>query len=130
MALLASLAAALTLPGFAPFATGPHGGRILTGIFPGGERPGYVYLPPGYSPGSRYPVVYLLHGMPGSPTEYLAGTDLVDFADTGIASGALRPFIAVLPAAGADHRYNGEWAGEWEQEVLDTVAFVAAHLPT
>src|SRR5437762_3362718 len=128
MPLLAAFVSALVLPGFAPYATGPNGGTVLQGTFPGGERPGFVYLPPGYSAVHRYPVVYLLHGMPGSPTEYLAGTDLVTFADSEIWSGALRPFIAVLPAAGPDHRYNGEWAGPWEQEVLDTVAFVDAHL--
>lgn len=131
MTLLARLVAALVLPGFGPFATGPHGGAVLTGTFPGGDRPGYVYLPPGYSPAKRYPVVYLLHGMPGSPTEYLAGTNLAAFADDGIAAGRLRPFIAVLPAAGPDHRYNGEWAGPWEQEVVrDVVPFVDAHLAT
>ena len=26
-----------------------------------------VYLPPGYTPAKRYPVYYLLHGMPGQP---------------------------------------------------------------
>ena len=131
MAVLAVLAAALTLPGFTPFATGPDGGTVLTGTFPGGERPGYVYLPPGYSTARRYPVVYLLHGMPGSPTEYLDGTDLVDFADAGISSGRLQPFIAVLPAAGPDPGYNGEWAGPWEHELVDEVVpFVDAHLAT
>lgn len=130
MPLLAALVSAAILPGFAPAATGPAGGTVLTGTFPGGERPGFVYLPPGYSAAKRYPVVYLLHGMPGSPTEYLAGTDLVAYADAGIAAGHLRPFIAVLPAAGQDHKYNGEWAGAWEREVVDAVAFVDSHLST
>lgn len=75
--------------------------------------------------------MYLLHGLPGSPSEYLAGTDLAGFADAGIASGRLRPFIAVLPAAGVDGRYDGEWAGPWEREVVDDVVpFVDAHLST
>jgi S-formylglutathione hydrolase FrmB len=130
MPLLAAFLSALVLPGFVPYATGPTGGAVLEGTFPGGERPGFVYLPPGYSPSHRYPVAYLLHGMPGSPTEYLAGTDLATFADAAISSGSLKPFIAVMPAAGPDHRYNGEWAGPWEQEVLDTVSFVDARLPT
>ncbi len=104
---------------------------MLTGTFPGAARPGYVYLPPGYSRAHRYPVVYLLHGMPGSPSEYLDGTNLAPFADAAISSGRLRPFIAVLPAAGPDARYNGEWAGPWEQEVVDDVVpFVDAHLAT
>ena len=88
-----------------------------------------MYLPPGYSRARRYPVVYLLHGMPGSPSEYLAGTDLAGFADAAITSGRLRPFIAVLPAAGADRKYDGEWAGPWERELVDQVVpFVDAHL--
>ncbi len=130
MAVLATFAA-LLLPGFAPFATGPNGGTVLKGTFPGGERAGYVYLPPGYSATRSYPVVYLLHGMPGSPTEYLDGTQLVSFADAGIASGALKPFIAVLPAAGPTPKYNGEWAGPWEHELVDEIVpWIDGHLST
>lgn len=131
MVALAALVSALLLPGFAPTATGPNGGQVLIGTFPGAERPGYVYLPPQFDPAVRYPVVYLLHGMPGSPTEYLDGTALAQFADTSIASGAMRPFIAVLPAAGPDRNYNGEWAGPWERLVVDhVVPFVDTWLPT
>jgi enterochelin esterase-like enzyme len=131
MALLAALVTAAALPGFAPFVTGPNGGTVLTGTFPGAERPGYVYLPPGYSRAHRYPVVYLLHGMPGSPSEYLDGTNLAPFADAAISSGRLRPFIAVVPAAGPDRKYDGEWAGPWEREVVDDVLpFIDAHLAT
>jgi S-formylglutathione hydrolase FrmB len=131
VATVAAIFTAITLPGFLPYASGPQGGLVLTGTFPGGARPGYVYLPPGYDPSRRYPVVYLLHGMPGSPTEYLAGTDLVDFADDGIAAGRLEPFIAVLPAAGTSRDYNGEWAGPWAHElVAQIVPFVDSFLPT
>jgi poly(3-hydroxybutyrate) depolymerase len=131
VATIAAILTAIALPGFTPYATGPHGGAILTGTFPGGARPGYVYLPPGYDPLQPYPAVYLLHGMPGSPSEYLAGTDLVNYADDGISSGRLRPFIAVLPAAGPSRDYNGEWAGPWEREVVDQVVpFVDTYLPT
>jgi S-formylglutathione hydrolase FrmB len=131
MPLLAALVAAAVLPGFAPFAAGPDGGTVLKGTFPGGLRAGYVYLPPGYSAAHRYPVVYLLHGMPGSPSEFLDGTSLVAFADSAISSGRLRPFVAVMPAAGPDAKYNGEWAGPWEREVVDgVVPFVDAHLST
>lgn len=131
MALIASVLSAFVLPGFVPFATGPHGGTILSGTFPGSDRPGFVYLPPGYSSEHRYPVVYLLHGMPGSPSEYLVGTDLPTFADDAISDGRLRPFIAVMPAAGPTGKYNGEWAGPWEQEIVDDVVpFVDTNLST
>ena len=129
--MLAALVTALILPGFTQVQTGPQGGRILSGVLPGELRTGLVYLPPGFTTSRRYPVVYLLHGMPGSPNEYPAGTNLVDFADTSIADGTLQPFIAVMPAAGTDDRYNGEWAGPWETSLVSRVIpWVDAHLPT
>lgn len=113
------------LPGFAP-----HDG-VLRGVFPGEARPGYVYLPPGFTTAQRYPVVYLLHGMPGDPTEYLAGTDLASWADTAIADGTVQPFIAVIPAAGPDAKYNGEWAGPQSAALVQRIVpWIDAHLPT
>jgi len=131
MHLLAVALSAVVLPGFTPVATEPAGGQLLTGTFPGTARPGYVYLPPGFATVTRYPVVYLLHGMPGSPSEYVEGTKLGQFADAAISSGKLRPFIAVVPAAGADPKYNGEWAGPWERSLVQKVLpWVDANLPT
>jgi S-formylglutathione hydrolase FrmB len=131
MAMFAAIATALLLPGFSPAAPGPAGGQVLQGTFPGTMRPGYVYLPPGFSAAQRYPVVYLLHGMRGSPSEYITATQLPTFADTEIAAGRLRPFIAVIPAAGATPAYNGEWAGPWERALVQhVVPWVDAHLPT
>jgi enterochelin esterase-like enzyme len=124
-------ALAVTLPGFAPYATGPDGGQVVKGVFPGTERPGFVYLPPNYDPAERYPVVYLLHGMPGSPDEYLYGTDLPQWADAAITAATVRPFIAVMPAAGPDGHYNGEWAGPLATDVAEVIVpWVDVHLPT
>jgi enterochelin esterase-like enzyme len=131
MHVVAALLTALILPGFTQVQTGPQGGRVLSGVFPGELRPGLVYLPPGFSTARRYPVVYLLHGMPGSPDEYPSGTGLVGFADDSIVAGTLRPFIGVMPAAGPDDRYNGEWAGHWDSSLVDQVVpWVDTHLPT
>jgi enterochelin esterase-like enzyme len=129
---LAALAAsAVLLPGFTPYAAGPGGGTVLRGTFPGDLRPGYVYLPPAYQPTGEYPVLYLLHGMPGSPSEYLYGTDLAGQADAQIDAGTVKPFVAVMPAAGPDRNYNGEWAGPWESELVHRlVPWVDAHLAT
>lgn len=126
-AFLSSLA--LLLPGFGPAGQGPAGGQLLRGTFPGTFRPGFVYLPPSFDAARRYPVVYLLHGMPGSPQEYVDGTRLAQFADSEISAGRLRPFIAVMPAAGTDGHYNGEWAGQWERAVVDLVPWVDEYLP-
>jgi enterochelin esterase-like enzyme len=131
MSFLAALTTAFLLPGFTSIANGPNGGVVLSGMFPGAHRAGDVYLPPGFTTSKRYPVVYLLHGMPGSPTEFIQGTDLLDWADVSIANGTVRPFIAVMPAAGTKPRYNGEWAGPWERLLVDDVVpWVDSHLPT
>jgi enterochelin esterase-like enzyme len=122
---------AILLSGFTHVASGPDGGLVLSGTFPGTVRPGLLYLPPGFSRSERYPVLYLLHGMPGSPSEYLYGTQLAERADQEISAQRLRPFIAVMPAAGGKRGYNGEWAGPWEDGLVErTVPWVDAHLPT
>ena len=131
MTLLATVAAALLLPGFTPALTQPASGAVLDGVFPGTLRQGVVYLPPGYTAARRYPVVYLLHGMPGSPSEFLTGVDLAGWADAAIEAGTVRPFIAVMPAAGPDDRYNGEWAGPWEAAIVHSIVpWIDAHLST
>src|SRR5438874_7060156 len=131
MGVAAAVVTALLLPGFAPAGAGPAGGQVLRGRFPGTDRAGYVYLPPGFSTARRYPVVYLLHGMPGSPSEYIDGAGLVEFADAAIAAGTVRPFVAVAPAAGPKRGYNGEWAGRWERALVRRVVpWVDARLPT
>lgn len=124
------------LPGFALVSREPDGSELYRGVFPSGTapkplRPGFVYVPPGLNPTHAYPVVYLLHGMPGDPDEYVNALALQAVADRLIAAGAVRPFIAVLPAAGPDVHYNGEWAGAWEAYLVrDVVPWVDAHLPT
>jgi len=130
MTIVATLAAALVLPGFTQVAVEPSGATLLQGTFPGTQRAGYVYLPPTPAPGRRYPVVYLLHGMPGSPSEFVDGAGLARFGAQAAASG-VPPFIAVMPAAGPDPGYNGEWAGPWETALVRSVVpWVDTHLPT
>jgi hypothetical protein len=55
-------------------ATGPHGGTVwrvrIPNSFVNTHRSGYVYLPR-YGSAERYPVVYLLHGFPGSPRTFV-----------------------------------------------------------
>jgi putative tributyrin esterase len=110
---------------------GPHGGSIWRGVIPGAVRKSAVYLPPGFSMRRRYPVVYLLHGMPGSPWSYINSLSLAALSDTLISRREVRPFIAVVPVAGPSGHYDGEWTGPWEHYLLhDVVPWIDAHLPT
>jgi len=129
--ILATLISAFVIPGFSPIADEPNGGQLLTGTFAGTARPGFIYLPPAFDSSRRYPVVYLLHGLPGSPSEYIDSLQLGQFADSEITSGAMRPFIAIVPAAGTTPHYGGEWAGPWETALIkEIVPWVDAQLPT
>ena len=69
------------LPGFTPSGTGPTGGQVLERRLPGRPAAGLRLSAAGFDPAVRYPVVYLLHGIRGSPEEYLDGTELAGFAD-------------------------------------------------
>jgi S-formylglutathione hydrolase FrmB len=109
------------------------GGSIWTGVIPNrfvrSTRASAIYLPPGFSWTQRYPVLYLLHGLSGSPSSYTSGLDLVQVADELLSVGQLRPVIIVMPAGARSN--SAEWAGAWESYVTrDVVPWVDAHLPT
>src|SRR5918911_820196 len=129
---LAALALAVvqhTPPGFRVFSRGPAGGEIWRGAIPGARRASMIYLPPGYSAAQRYPVVYLLSGMPGSPWSYVNSLSLASAADTLIARRLAAPFVAVMPPAGPSGHYSGEWAGPRERYLIRRVLpWVDAHL--
>ncbi len=128
--------AQVSLPGFSTVESTAGGGTLLRGIFPDASapqplRPGYLYLPPGFSRTRRYPVIYLLHGMPGGPEEYVDSLHIDALADALISSDRASPFIVAITAAGPDGHYNGEWAGPWEDYLVHgVVPWVDAHLPT
>ena len=131
LTLLAAIAAALAPPppGFHVVTVGPAGGQIRRGAIAGATRPAMIYVPPGYSDARRYPVVYLLAGMPGSPWSYVRSLSLASVADSLIGSGEARPFVAVMPPAGPSGHYDGEWAGPWERYLVNGVLpWTAAHL--
>lgn len=134
--MIAALLAAAALTGWAHIGTGPDGGTVWSGRIPNAyarwdTRTSDVYLPPGYTPSRRYPVLYLLHGLKGSPAEYWYALHLAQRVDGLIASGA-RPFIVVTPAGGQIVDPNaGEWTGVWERFVVDgVVPWIDRHLST
>jgi enterochelin esterase-like enzyme len=63
----------------------------------GNRRRANVYLPPGYSPDKKYPVLYLLHGIGGDIAEWLQAASPNVVLDNLIADGKAVPMIIVLP---------------------------------
>lgn len=63
----------------------------------GKRRKASVYLPAGYSPQRRYPVLYLLHGLAGTHNEWPGYVHAAPILDQLIAAGKVVPMIAVMP---------------------------------
>ncbi|HET8528293.1 MAG TPA: alpha/beta hydrolase-fold protein [Gaiellaceae bacterium] len=135
-AILAASPATPPAAGWSQTAVGPDGGTLWSGRIPNTYEPwdtrtSDVYLPPGYDPSRRYPVLYLLHGLEGNPSEYWDSLHLVQRLDGLVASGS-RPFVVVTPVGGQVVDPNaGEWAAGWEDFVVhDVVPWVDSHLST
>jgi S-formylglutathione hydrolase FrmB len=96
-----------------------------------------VYLPVGYAKGnSRYPVVYMLHGLNWSNERMFASDSTIQRTfDRAIADGVIRPFIAVAPdytTSGPGTFYaNSSTAGRFEDFTLqEVIPFIDAHYRT
>ena len=79
----------------------------------GGKRiPVIVYLPPGYrvNPAKRYPVLYLLHGFPGAPAQFINVGDVATLSNTLTAEGKVGPMIIVMPSGTTSFLVDTEWA--------------------
>jgi len=59
----------------------------------------WVYTPPGYDPNAstRYPVVHLIHGTPGTSADWMSGGDIAHVMDVLIGHLLVRPMIVVAP---------------------------------
>jgi enterochelin esterase-like enzyme len=73
--------------------------------------PVQVVLPPGYAahPHQRYPVLYLLHGFPGLPTQFLNVGQVSAVEATLVASGRMKPLILVMPTGTRSFLADEEW---------------------
>ncbi len=57
-----------------------------------------IYTPPGYENGdTRYPVLYLLHGLGGDEEVWLVQARAAQILDNLLAAGKIEPMIVVLP---------------------------------
>jgi len=78
----------------------PHG-RIDTISYSsktvGVNRKALIYTPPGYSKKTKYPVLYLLHGIGGDEKEWLKGASPQVIMDNLYADKKVEPMIIVMP---------------------------------
>lgn len=63
----------------------------------GTKRTALVYTPPGYAKKTKYPVLYLLHGIGGDEREWLRGGSPQVILDNLYADKKLAPMIVVMP---------------------------------
>ena len=71
-----------------------------------------MVLPPGYAshPGQRYGVLYLLHGFPGEPAQFLNVGQVASTEATLVAAGQIKPVILVMPSGSRSLLADKEWA--------------------
>jgi enterochelin esterase-like enzyme len=108
---------------------------VKSGALGGRRQPVDVYLPPGYAlhPRARYPVFYLLHGVPGKPGAFLRTVRMGVVEDILLARHAIRPMILVMPFGSTGAFTDKEWANGirphegWETFVSRDVVAAVDH---
>jgi enterochelin esterase-like enzyme len=89
-------------------------GQVREVSFAGGrsgiDRPGFVYLPPQYDQPRfahvQFPVVELIHGSPGRPSDFLVHLDLAPLLNRLIGEHRMGPVIVVMPQMNAGNDYQ------------------------
>lgn len=78
---------------------------------PGLRLPTIVYLPPGYfaHPQQRYPTLYLLHGVPGGPSQFVDVGDIQVAEALLVARHQMQPMVIVMPEGGTNLLDDTEW---------------------
>jgi enterochelin esterase-like enzyme len=115
----------------------PSHGQLLDEVYHstamGEDRHFLIYLPPTYglkrAVSRQYPVLYLLHGDPGGPSEWVQ-FGAINIFDAGIAAGAMPETIVVLPDGNGHVTAATQWANRFDGrdriedavlELIDTV---------
>ena len=86
--------------------------RLASPALGGRRQQVVVYLPPGYNPAAarRYPVFYLLHGVPGRPRAFLETVRAGVVEDIYLAKHLGGPMILVMPSGSTGTFTDEEWA--------------------
>jgi enterochelin esterase-like enzyme len=62
-----------------------------------GQRAARVYTPPGYSTATKYPTLYLLHGLNGDEALWASAGSAPAILDNLIANNEAKPMVVVMP---------------------------------
>jgi enterochelin esterase-like enzyme len=126
-------------PGFVKVRGTTQTFSLASSALGGRSKQVYVYLPPGYRshPGRRYPVAYLLHGIPGRPAAFLFTVRAGVIEDILVSQRKAKAMILVMPYGSTGTFTDKEWAngvraGEaWETFVArDVVKAIDARYRT
>ena len=101
----------------------------------GNKRKALVYTPPGYSADTKYPVLYLLHGIGGDEEEWRRGGNPNVILDNLIADKKAAPMIIVMPNGraqpddrpGSNAMATAPAFGKFDQDLLGSlIPFIEA----
>ena len=104
----------------------------------GNPRKALIYTPPGYSTDTKYPVLYLLHGIGGDEEEWRRGGQPHVILDNLIADKKATPMIIVMPNGRAQPNDRAEGNvmatapafANFEQDLLkDLIPFIESKYP-
>jgi enterochelin esterase-like enzyme len=132
------------LEGMAEFPVPPEGFNVVRESIPHGEvslveydsktlgtrRTIRVYTPPGYSADRKYPVLYMLHGLGNTHTEWTQRARAPIIVDNLLADGRIQPLIMVFPSGdatatvdnpGGSGRAQAGYGAPFEQDFLKEV---------
>jgi len=103
----------------------------------GTRRQMRVYTPPGYADDRKYPVLYLLHGLGNTSTEWTQRARAPQIVDNLLADGKIKPLVMVFPSGdatatvanpGGGGRAQAGYGVPFENDLLkDVIPYVESH---
>lgn len=96
-----------------------------------------IYLPNEYYDSTkRYPVLYMLHGFPGSVDDWVINGDIVNKLDAMIKGKQLTPLVVVFPDGNGTKFHDGQYVNAtkidqpMENYILEVINFIDSHYRT
>jgi enterochelin esterase-like enzyme len=84
-----------------------------------GEQKAQVYTPPGYSTATKYPTLYLLHGLNGTETLWASAGAAPAIMDNLIAKKEAKPMVVVMPNGSMTEPSDFNGFGLFEPVLID-----------